>query len=595
MSTKIRTNQIDYVINKQRISDKYDIYYLVTSEKYIKRGAYILDAVAFCNDIKAVKFESGKRMLILMKKDVRNKDKLKEFINSIEDGDKYAILQITADEVQDYLLIQLLMNAMGSYDTEFLNYNNLTGHFYCFHSSWLKHGKNRQEDIVLKVPCLELAVTEELCLKVAVRTFTSELLKKKITFRKRKFEEYPKYIFAANQTLRRRLKGEMEAGFILRQTDGDKTEIPFLDLQNSRQFEKTKMGMLNSVLTEFNHKYDGICNLKFKKEDIVQRLDYEKTVQKENIQKVNAVFKEKKIHIVDQIGDKYSVIFCENIRTLLKEKYDVESTIGKRVSKEKLNIILIHNAAYYDGSNDPYDKKYKEAAVQHITFEDFSDSSQFAVATVVHEIIIKKDLQEKRISLFDWKATGFKGPVSFGMEAEIDEEKRYFFMTVDPDGSFKIKEQEITLFELTEYTEMAEILESAKGVIRFETGDINIIKDTDMFTIPEIESIGTLLKEGDNKLRGKNRREELLSSCLDIKIFEKNNEKYYFVGTIGSGMRATIQRACVIRKLEGYKGASVMFDKILPLMDVLFVRNGQLTVVPFPFKYLREYIDTLKS
>ena len=29
-----------------------------------------------------------------------------------------------------------------------------------------------------------------------------------------------------------------------------------------------------------------------------------------------------------------------------------------------------------------------------------------------------------------------------------------------------------------------------------------------------------------------------------------------------------------------------MFDKLLPLMNVTFVRNGQLTVVPFPFKYI---------
>lgn len=30
--------------------------------------------------------------------------------------------------------------------------------------------------------------------------------------------------------------------------------------------------------------------------------------------------------------------------------------------------------------------------------------------------------------------------------------------------------------------------------------------------------------------------------------------------------------------------------ELLPLMGVEFVRYGMLTVVPFPFKYLREYI-----
>ena len=123
---------------------------------------------------------------------------------------------------------------------------------------------------------------------------------------------------------------------------------------------------------------------------------------------------------------------------------------------------------------------------------------------------------------------------------------------------------------------------------------INVIKDSGMFTLPEIDEILAHLSEGDNKLRGKERREELLQSCLDIKLFEEGGNQYYFVGTIGEGMRWNIQRASVVRKIEGYHGAPLMFEQLLPLMKVSFVRNGQLMVVPFPFKYLREYLLTNK-
>ena len=102
------------------------------------------------------------------------------------------------------------------------------------------------------------------------------------------------------------------------------------------------------------------------------------------------------------------------------------------------------------------------------------------------------------------------------------------------------------------------------------------------------------MAEGDNKLRGRVRREELLASCLDIKMFEKDEKKYYCVGTIGEGMHPKIQRGCVIRKLEGFHEAPVKFEKMLPMMNVSFVHNGQLTVIPFPFKYLREYINGVK-
>ena len=77
-----------------------------------------------------------------------------------------------------------------------------------------------------------------------------------------------------------------------------------------------------------------------------------------------------------------------------------------------------------------------------------------------------------------------------------------------------------------------------------------------------------------------------------MKTFRKNDELYYFVGEIGAGINSTLS-GVPIRKIEVDEDSELFFDKLLPLMGVTFVRNGQLTVVPFPFKYLREYIKTL--
>lgn len=602
MSSSIKTNQLVCFTDRKQFADCYDVYYLETIDKYIKRGAYILDVAELDNDIKAIKFESGKRVYLMLQINPDNKDKLKRLLPGIEDGDKYSIGKADVSELSDDIIVQLLLNALGSYDSKFLKFNNLTGHLYCFHTDWIKHGKEKNADVIWKVPCLELSVIKEMCLNLNVRTFTSELLRNRITFTKKKFEDYPKYVFAANNTLRRRLKDDNETCFIMRQIDGTKTEIPFLDLQSVAKFQHTKMGVLNSVLKAFNEKYSDICKIEFACKEISSRLDYSKSVQKENTKRIKEVLEEKGVQLIDQIGDEYSAIFTDNIKSLLESKYDIRPTIGKRVSKDKLNIMIIHNAEYYNGVNDSHDKAYEDAAVQHITFEDFSDSSEFAIATVIHEIIIKKDIQERKLSLFDWSKLGFEEPVSFGIEAEIDEIKRYFFITVNPDGDFNIKEQELTLFEMDEYTEMVEIFEqgrtnseSVKGVIRFADGSINVIKDAGLYTVPEIKEIAELLENGDNKLRGKERREDLLSSCLDIKLYEDCNQSYYFVGTIGEGMRQNIQRSCVVRSVEGYDGATVKFEEMLPMMNVTFVHNGQLTVMPFLFKYLREYIKSLSA
>ena len=73
-------------------------------------------------------------------------------------------------------------------------------------------------------------------------------------------------------------------------------------------------------------------------------------------------------------------------------------------------------------------------------------------------------------------------------------------------------------------------------------------------------------------------------------MYEEGGKQFYFVGTIGEGMRWNIPRAANVRCIEGYNNAPLMFEQLLPTMSVSFVRNGQLTVLPFLFKYLREYV-----
>lgn len=601
MSTKIRISRLKTQIDRQAISNQYEFFYLETCDKYIKRGAYILDVVSMENSIKAVKFESGKKMLVMLEKDVNNIKKLKAVLKDMEEGSKYSIVQVSLNEIEESAIIQILLNALGSFDSELLRFNNLTGHLYCYHESWIKHGKEKSLDVIWKVPTLEISVDKNMCIHLDVRTFVSEKLKNKISFGKKKFEDYPKYVFSAKKTLRRKLSTDNDTCFIMRQVDGVKNEITFLNIQSEEMFAKTKMGVLQDIIDKFNNKYKGMVTLDFVEVAITERIDYEKKAAKENQARIKEELLKHGISIVDKIGDEYSQIFCKNIQGLLKSKYDIDASLSKQIKKNKLNICLIHNAEYYNGVNDPHDRCYANVAVQHITFEDFADSSEFALGTVVQELLIKRDLVDGRISLFDWVDIGFEQEYTFGIEEEKDGINRYYFIKIKPDGTFVISEQENTLFEINEYSEYVDIFEEAKicgenvkGIIKTEDGNINVIKDTSLFTLPEFHEIKNLLSEGDNKLRGKKRRDELLLSCLDIKLFEENGNQYYFVGIIGDGMQANIQRASVIRKIEGYNGANAMFEQLLPLMNVTFVRNGQLTVVPFPFKYLREYLRIKK-
>lgn len=597
MNIPIKTNQLHYTINRPLLDSVFDIFCVRTSDKHFKSGAYIIDVPLLNNSVCSVLFRSGNFFYVLMEHSDMNKHLLKQILSDADGAEYITFSQVFSETLPDDVVLQLLLNSMGNYTSSLLRFNNLTGHLYCFHPKWLVHGKKQDADVILKVPCLELKITPECRLQMEVHTFTSELLRNRIEFTKKKFEAYPKYVFSAHNTLRRKLKDDRECAFIMRQTRNEKTEIPFLNLQSIERFQQSKMGVLAAVLENFNTKFDRLANLQFADIDVYTSLEYTRATAKENKQVIAALLQELPIKVVDCIQDQYSEMFCKEICNLIFSKYGIKASLGKRVSKKHLNIRVIHNAAYYMGTTDPHDNTFDGVAVQHITFEDFLESSEFAISTVIHEVLIKNDLEKRRITLFDWNSLGFTEDIVFGVDATDEQEEKYVFMTIHPDGSFEFSEQTLNLFDFNQYSQCVEIFENAKiqsekvhGIIKNGRGDINIIKDTGWFTIPEIHKIKEELSVGNTKLRGSEKREELLSSCLDIKLFQEDEAQYYFVGIIGNGMRPYINRAANIRKIEVYENSPLLFEQLLPLMNVTFVHNGQLTVVPFPFKYLREYI-----
>lgn len=97
--------------------------------------------------------------------------------------------------------------------------------------------------------------------------------------------------------------------------------------------------------------------------------------------------------------------------------------------------------------------------------------------------------------------------------------------------------------------------------------------------------------------------QKYLSGLTDINYFVDNDDPnivYYNVGTISKNMNMSIAKASHIWqlqpniKLNERNFATIETEnilKFLQMMMVNFVRFHQLTVIPFPFKYLREFIQ----
>lgn len=120
---------------------------------------------------------------------------------------------------------------------------------------------------------------------------------------------------------------------------------------------------------------------------------------------------------------------------------------------------------------------------------------------------------------------------------------------------------------------------------------INQRNDTKLLSKHIFSKTGILLK---SYLRDKTRY-EILNSNLDICYLENESSSSYFVGTKGEGIQSNIPRAAIIREIQKVNKSPMFFDELLPLMNVDFVKNGDLTVTPFPFKYLKEWLQNNKK
>jgi len=608
-------NQLTVKVNRTELLKTFDIFRIDSQVKnpnkknpYFPNGARMVDVPFENSNVLSVVFESGKIFYVLLKYNENNFRQLNSILVESDGGNNI----ISKDErdtgfqqVPEHVIAQLLLNSLGTFETDELKFNNVTGHFYCYDASWIKRFRGEDASIS-QIPTLELKITKDLIFKWSIQTFTSVTLRKDIEFTTKKFEEYPQYILSRNQTLRRKPKDSKEVGFIARQTRKSKTEITFLNIRGIEYYKQCKLGVITNVLKKLNEKCGRFVEIQFLKVPDLRELVVEPKLSEKTKTLIDELIKKQSINIIDAIGDSYSNDFAKDIQSALKNRFELQASITKRPKKGCLNLRVIHDKDTYEGGYDPHNDKFDGYVVQHLTYENFKTNVPSAINTVAEELLIKNDIHEKSISLVDWKNFKFTDDWIFGQRIMEDKNPRFFFMTIHPNGTFDFEELKLHLFSMNQFNDCLEIFDNdTDGIVcgTIQHGDsINIIQETELKTLPDLFEVETQLKRykqevavADKKrsvkgVRSVQYKEQLFGSCIDIKCYQKDGYQYYYSGVSGYGLTSTIQCAANIRKILPYKQSELFFDQLLPLMSVTFVRNGQLTVVPFPFKYLREYI-----
>ena len=585
----MKTNKIVYKLNTKLIDLGYEIYAIKTTDNNYKLGSKILDTVYLDKLVISTYFDRGNEFFTLMKKEDNNKRRLLAALRETEEGKKITLYKVNSQDVPDYIILQLFMSALANFETDRLKVSNLSGHLYCFDSSWLEHS---QKNGISKIHALEIRINKDYICQLNVRTFTSIKLRKYIIFKHHKFSEYPQYSLLGNNTLKRSLKDDRDDTYIMRQTGNDKYGIDFFNFENSTKFEETKIGMLNKYINKFNAKYKELIQISFEEVNDFKTVVLTKNDKNDEKEVINNIVSNNKFILIDTLNDYKSAQMIDEITALLNIGYGIKIHKRKYPQKDAMNLMIIHNKEYYEGGEDIHNQSNQGMDIQHLTYEN-GNLNKYIVDSMIEELIIKQDLLTKNISIFDWQRLGFNANWIFGFVYQEEDNKRYFFMTIKPDGKFEIAESSDNLFVASQYNELINVFidsDDCVSIINDDQGNTNMINETSYITIPEMDAIKNQLEAGNNKLRDKVSRDNFLEAVTDIRYFEKGDRAYYFSGVVGNGMRNKVVHAANIREIVPYDNSKLIFESLLPLLNVTFVRNGKLTVIPFPFKYIREFI-----
>lgn len=685
------TNRISVDYNMENIDADFDIFRVEKANKdYYKYN--ILDSAVYEFKAAAVQWTFGATALVLFRKGEVTEQQFKEAIMKeyedvkIQKIDLFDSEQCKCFQYQKRLLAQLLINSMRTPNHDAFRYSNLTGKLFYHDPAWkYKDRFIRFLEIVID-PGMYLNLNHETFKRVENESLGTHVIDPKTgEFRKK---------LKSDTNVTTYKKGSLKHNHF---------RVDNFDMTDYTHFCKSKMGVMEQFLKDVKENLSKYISIELMEREDAREFDisnWEKAGISDS--EYGELLKKKGVVIVDEIGTKKSKEIVNSLSVELLEHYGVEVTIGD-LTLEAYNIRIIHNEEYYIENElpDPHNN-IKGYIVQHMTeeAEHFTESSGSspAVRKIVQELIIKGDVKERFISIYDWKRLDSGKSWTFILrerrKTEFGENTRhvnfanievknyfdYYRLQIDCNGkmdfdSFCDADNEVSeewekiccAYDLVE-SKQFRVKNKIDGLFYYDIDNIHAIIETREKSLPNITALMNMLRETDEKQKvqkdvliqamndfelayqdyyenvelwkekllekeemitkkevkkvlnmrtnvaslfnrffhekfgiwifGEWRKEEFdaiyqIGNLLNIK-YEYNDNDYddghtfvYYVGA--KSKRISYPNACCMRKVVSF-GDEIEYEELLPLMAVEFVRNNQYTVLPFPYKYLREYI-----
>lgn len=672
----IHTNQVNLQYDHAAIARDFVIFEACRDNGDFKRSKIPDIALQQCRALSVV-YDWGSSCYILYHRSDAEKASLKQTLESYEAD--VCVREITSQELEkkcNCRLAQLLFNAIPSLSSGSTMYHNITGKLYYMDSKWIYR---RKEELV-GFWTLQISISWDLCIKLEVRTFSK-------VHNQRDVLGKPQHLFdGASFSLRRVLKEDPDAAanhfVIAAMFPNRKNTVPFLEFGSLSEYYSCKVGVLHRFLKDVQNILSPYITLETVSLDETTHIGNKRLDSK--MMNIRQCLKEIPVYVEDTVQNEQSTALESMLWQELKQYSDISLTKGSP-TKGSVLIRIIHNKEYYTNSTerDNYADAPKDCIVQHITVEDFQlngtnqrnakEKEDPNLRKVLQELAIKIDIAKEQMSFYDWKSLGFPPALTFVTASKNgDGLVHYRRLRVSTEGKLCFDTWEQSFFYANDEQEkIAAAFETrngkfdskVKGLIYEEADNIQIIRDTDRYTLPNMEvleqklsatrddemiplfSVIKVLQENLSSFTGKKRiqcaeildtlshhshqvsrkelrtilnlkstlgrelnqliydetgtliasrikertnRESILGGTLDIRHFHVGSAQYYYSGYFGQSLKWSLPHACRIRKITS-TGAMLNFEKYLPLLEVDFVRTNAWTVIPFPFKYLREW------
>ena len=585
--------------------DKEYVFFCVNSKGYRTR-ADVCDHVSKIKNVVSVKNAgSGSELHIMAKKIEGIERNIKDSIHNSKYGLDCTLRQQQSSSMLKRDLMQLMLNSLHrshSYDAV----SSASGRFFRICETKKYEESNELREIITMEFLFEETdaiqkFQNELCLSTKIITFTNIREKDYMRFRKnRPFETFPQYVFNHNSIKRNNDEKDIPL-YIIRKATKRKNKINFLDFSDENKLENSKSGIIQKTVKLFNIQFEGITSIDF---DSARIDNFSRPIGSKDFEyyqeRANKIVTSKPIFIVNNEGAEGETA-CRDLIVEL-EKRCLRPMVVKDTKLDCFRINIVHEKDYfkYDSEADTYEANEK-GTNQHVAIESFKGKKRGNIAEVIlEELSIKSDVVHKQMTLYDWGSKGYIGDYTFALPLHADDGEsfgEYATLTVSSTGKLSFSFHEFEDDSMPFAISDAATTSGVDAVIMNPSKNVVAIRNSGIITMPYVQRIKSLLNAnekhelGTKGLRNEEGRIEYLAECIDINTLHISKEKWlYYVGVIGKGMKSTLETAANVREIISWENSEIFFDEIIELMAVPFVRHDQTTVLPFPFKYLREWI-----